>query len=180
MKLLSVVKFRDGVRMEMISGKRVLNYLNMLYDQNHRVSVRLSAKPDRTAEAVERLWEENYRLKGNVLRLEEKAFENEAARLAGNGNVLLFEEGLEADSVRKLADAVMQTCGGRCAVFSRNPDGSFKYAVGELDGDLREFTKQMNKTLQGRGGGKPHFVQGSVQAEEDAIRAFFEKQPVKL
>ena len=179
-KLLSVVKFRDGVRMEMISGKRVLNYLNMLYDQNHRVSVRLSAKPDRTAEAVERLWEENYRLKGNVLRLEEKAFENEAARLAGNGNVLLFEEGLEADSVRKLADAVMQTCGGRCAVFSRNPDGSFKYAVGELDGDLREFTKQMNKTLQGRGGGKPHFVQGSVQAEENAIRAFFEKQPVKL
>ena len=36
--------------------------------------------------------------------------------------VLIFKEGLEADSVRKLADAVMNTCEGCCAVFSRNED----------------------------------------------------------
>ena len=41
---------------------------------------------------------------------------------------LIFKEGLEADSVRKLADAVMNTCEGCCAVFSRNEDGSYKYS----------------------------------------------------
>ncbi len=43
-KLLSVVKFREGVRMEMLSGKRVLDYLNMVNEQNHQISMKLSAK----------------------------------------------------------------------------------------------------------------------------------------
>lgn len=175
-KLLSVVKFREGVRMEMISGQRVLNYLNMVNEQNHQVSVCLSAKPAQTAAAVERLAEENFRLKGRVNRMEEKLFAAEAAGCAGAGDVLLFQEGLESDSVRRLADAVMQTCGGRCAVFSKNPDGSYKYAMGRIDGDLRQLTKEMNSALQGRGGGKPNFVQGSVQAEESDIRNFFENR----
>ena len=174
-KLLSVVRFREGVRMEMISGKRVLDYLNMVNEQNHQISVKLSAKMDKTAQAVDRLWEENFALKGRIHSMEEEMFSSEAKKWEGHGSVLLFKEGLEADSVRKLTDAVMQTCEGCCAVFSKNPDGSYKYAMGEINGDLRQFTKEMNAALNGRGGGKPFFVQGSVQADEEAIRKFFER-----
>ena len=174
-KLLSVVKFHDGIRMEMICGKRVLNYLNMVNEQNHQISMKLSAKMDRTADAVQRLQDENFRMKGQVARMEEEMFRAESKKWEGAGSVLIFKEGLEADSVRKLADAVMNTCEGCCAVFSRNEDGSYKYAMGEIDGDLRQYTKEMNAALNGRGGGKPFFVQGSVQATEDEIRNFFEK-----
>lgn len=174
-KLLSVVKFRDGVRMEMLCGKRVLNYLNMVSEQNHKVSVQLSAKAEKTAEAVARMQEENFRLKGAVLRYEEEMNAVEAGKWENAGNVLLFKEGMEADSLRKLTDAVMNTCNGRCAVFSRNADGSYKYAIGEREGDLCSYTKEMNAALNGRGGGKPFFVQGSVQASEKEIRAFMEK-----
>ena len=172
-KLLSVVKFRDGVRMEMISGKRVLNYLNMISEQNHQISVKLSAKPEKTAEAVSRLYDENFRLRGCVARMEEEMFAAEAEKHTGCGNVLLFKEGMDAEGVRRLTDAVMQSCGGRCALFSDNGDGSFKYAIGEADGDLRQFTKEMNQALNGRGGGKPFFVQGSVRASEKEIRSYF-------
>lgn len=174
-KLLSVMKFRDGVRMEMLCGKRALAYLNMVNEQNHQISVKLSARPDKTADAVERLQAENFRLKGMAARYEEEMFATEAEKRKNTGNALIFKEGMESDSVRKLADAVTNTCGGRCAVFSLNPDGSYKYAVGENDGDLRQFTKEMNAALNGRGGGKPFFVQGSVQASEDEIRKFFER-----
>nr|WP_294525581.1 alanine--tRNA ligase-related protein [uncultured Blautia sp.] len=174
-KLLSVEKFREGVRMEMICGGRVLDYLNMVDDQNHQISMRLSAKSDRTAQAVERLQEENFSLKGRVQSLEEGMFASEADKWAGKGNVLLFQQNMGADSLRKLTDAVLQTCGGRCAVFSSSADGSYKYAMGEKDGDLRQLTKDMNSALNGRGGGKPFFVQGSVQAGEDQIRDFFKK-----
>lgn len=172
-KLLSVVKFRDGVRMEMIAGRRVLEYLNMVNEQNHQVSVRLSAKPARTSAAVDRLWEENFHLKGCVSHMEEEIFANEAFRWADKGNVLLFRENLGSDSVRRLADAVTQSCGGLCAVFSKSQDGSYKYAMGQINGNLSKLTKEMNQALQGRGGGKPYFVQGSVQADEHRIRAFF-------
>lgn len=174
-KLLSVVKFHEGVRIEMICGMRVLRYLNQVDAQNHSISVKLSAKPEKTAEAVARLYEENARLKVSVSRMEEESFAAEAVKHTGEGNVLLFKAGLEADSVRKLTDAVMQNCGGRCAVFSDNGDGTYKYAIGEKGGDLRSMTKEMNSVLNGRGGGKPFFVQGSVRADEKAIRAFFEK-----
>lgn len=174
-KLLTVEKFREGVRVTMISGRRVLDYLNMVNGQNHQISVKLSAKTEETAQAVERLHEENYRLKGQILHLTQELCDTEAKRFEGAGSVLIFHEGLEGDSVRKMADAVMETCAGCCAVFSRNEDGSYKYAMGEKNGDLRQFTKEMNQALNGRGGGKPFFVQGSVKAEEDEIRRFFNR-----
>ena len=86
-KLLSVVKFRDGIRMEMICGKRVLNYLNMVNEQNHQISMKLSAKMDRTADAVQRLQDENFRLKGQVARMEEDMFQAEAKKWEGAGSV---------------------------------------------------------------------------------------------
>lgn len=172
-KILSAVKFRSGVRVEMISGRRVYDYLSVTADQNHRISVLLSAKHGETADAVLRMQEENYRLRGEVLRLEEASYLAEARLHEGEGSVLLFREGMSADGVRKLTDAVMKTCKGCCAVFSDNGDGSFKYAMGEQGGDLRSFTKEMNAALNGRGGGKPFFVQGSVKSTEEEIRRFF-------
>ena len=173
-KILSVVRFHEGVRVEMISGSRVLKYLRMLQEQNHEVSMLLSAKPEATGQAVKRMLEENSRLKYACAGLESESFDAEAGKWTGKGSALIFRGEMEADSVRRLADRVMHACGGRAAVFSANPDGSFKYAIGEENGDLRQFTKEMNAALSGRGGGKPFFVQGSVKAKEKEIRAFFE------
>ena len=174
-KIISVVKFRSGVRVEMISGRRAYDYLSMTAEQNHRISVLLSAKPGETADAALRMQEENYRLRGEILRLEEASYLAEARLHEGEGSVLLFREGMSADSVRKLTDAVMKTCKGCCAVFSDNGDGTYKYAMGEQGGDLRTFTKEMNTALNGRGGGKPFFVQGSVKSNEEEIRRFFSR-----
>ena len=58
------------------------------------------------------------------MELEEAMFASEAKGCAGKGDVLLFYEGLEADSLRKLTDAVMQECGGRCAVFPEMRTGA--------------------------------------------------------
>ena len=65
-----------------------------------------------------------------------------------------------------------EVCGGRAAVFAGSGE-SYKYAMMEEGGDLRALTKDMNTALNGRGGGKPFFVQGRVAAAEDAIRSFF-------
>ena len=174
-KILTVENFHEGIRLTMICGKRVMDYLNMVNDQNRQVSVKLSAKIGETAAAVARLQDENFRLKGQVNQMFDELCTAEAQKWEGAGSVLIFQEGLEADQVRRMADAVMQKCSGCCAVFSANGDGSYKYAIGEVNGDLRQFTKEMNAALNGRGGGKPFFVQGSVKASEEEIRQFFEQ-----
>ena len=172
-KLLTVENFHEGIRLTMICGKRVMDYLNMVNDQNRQISVQLSAKIGETAAAVARLQDENFRLKGQLSHMFNELCTAEAQKWEGAGSVLLFYDGLEADQVRRMTDAVMQKCSGCCAVFSSNGDGSYKYAIGELNGDLRQFTKEMNAALNGRGGGKPFFVQGSVKAAEEEIRHFF-------
>ena len=68
----------------------------------------------------------------------------------------------------------MHTCGGRAAVFAQTADG-YQYAMGWEGGDLRAFVKDLNQQLNGRGGGKPNFVQGSVRADRASIAAFFQK-----
>ncbi len=42
----------------------------------------------------------------------------------------MFEDGLAAGSVRRLCDSVLQTCGGRCAVFSSADDQGLQICGG--------------------------------------------------
>ena len=60
-KILTVENFHEGIRLTMICGKRVMDYLNMVNDQNRQVSMKLSAKIGETAAAVARLQDENFR-----------------------------------------------------------------------------------------------------------------------
>lgn len=171
-KLLSVQKFREGVRIELVCGGRALRYLNRIAEQNHRISNLLSAKPFETAAAAERLLEENAALKSRILTMEATRFEALAQAYAGQDSPVVFEPGLSPDGLRRLCDALLQVCPGRCACFSGEDGKGYKYAIGFRGGDLRAFTKELNQTLSGRGGGKPDFVQGSVQADRSAVEAF--------
>ena len=117
-KLLSATKFHTGSRVELLCGKRALDYLNTVADQNREISGLLSAKPFATAEAVRRVSLELSQAQYRVVQLENQLFAQQAKSLANAGNVLLFEEGLSADALRRLTDAVHKSCGGTCAVFS--------------------------------------------------------------
>ena len=172
-KLLSCQKFRSGVRIELVCGKRALDHLSRVWEQNHQISNLLSAKAGETAGAVARLLEENQTLKGHLAALEDARFAALAGQYRDAGDLLLFEESLSPDGLRRLAAAVLETCGGRCACFSGQDGSGYRYAIGQARGDLRELTRALNQALSGRGGGKPGFVQGSVQADQAAIRSFF-------
>ena len=172
-KILSCIKFREGVRIEMMCGAQALDYLSAIHAQNHEMSTLLSAKPMQTAKAVRRVLAERDDALYRLTAAENQRFEEIAEALGGAGDCTLFEPNLSPDGVRKLAVAVMERCGGRCAVFSGDDEAGYKYALGQTGGDLRELVRQMNASLSGRGGGKPFFAQGSVGAKRAEIEAFF-------
>ena len=172
-KLLSAVKFHQGIRVELLCGKRAYSYLAAVMEQNRSVSGLLSAKPLETAKAVERMQGELNAVKQERALWEGRYAAARAEALRGRGDVVLFEEGLAPDALRRLCVEVMETCGGRCAAFSGDDETGWAYAVGQEGGDLRSFVKDMNAALNGRGGGKPNFAQGRVNAPRKAIEAFF-------
>ena len=172
-KLLTMQKLREGVRIELVCGGRAFRYLDRALGQNIQVSRLLSAKVFETGAAVERLLRENESLKSRLMALEESRFAALAEQYRQAGDVLLFEDGLSPDGLRRLCGAVLHTCGGRCSCFSGDDSSGYKYAAGQLNGDLRGLVKELNQSLNGRGGGKPDFVQGGVQAKREEIEAFF-------
>ena len=175
-KFLSVQKFREGVRIELLCGKRALDYLSRTWAQARDIGQSLSVKPVDAGAAVERLKGELAETKARCAALEEAVFAADAREHTGKGDALLFRPAMKPDSVRRLADAVSKTCGGLAAVFA-GENGYFHYALGRADGtDISALVKTMNAALHGRGGGRNGFAQGSVEAEQGAIEAFFKEK----
>ena len=172
-KFLSLQKFREGVRIELLCGGRALAYLSQTWEQAKAIGQRLSVKPVDTHAAVERLEAELSDAKVRMASLEEQVFSHIAAENQDKGDVVLFQPPMKPDSVRKLADAVARRCGGLAAVFAGEAD-HYAYALVRADGgDISPLVKALNGALHGRGGGRSGFAQGSVQAEQSAIQEFF-------
>jgi len=172
-KLLSCQKFREGVRIELLCGKRALDYCSAVLAQNTQVSQLLSAKPLATGAAVARMKEENEALNYRLTGLENRVFADTAAKYAEAERILHFEPNLSSDGVRRLAVAIMERTDGLVVVCSGSDNEGYKYCLGQNGGDLRAFTKEWNGALNGRGGGKPNFSQGSVTAAQTAIETFW-------
>ena len=59
------------------------------------------------------------------------------------------------------------------ALFSGKDGEGYNFCLATRQGDLRELGKELTGTLNGRSGGKPNFIQGSVKADKQEIEAFF-------
>ena len=154
-------------------GRRAYEMLNAAFDQNRQVSQAFSAQITETGEAARRMNEVLAQQKYRIAGLEKQIFNLTARGYAGRGAVVHFEENLEPAAVRDLADAIGEVCGGTAAVFSGSDGSGYGYCLVSRQGDLRPLGKAMNQTLNGRGGGKPGFQQGRVQASRREIEKFF-------
>ena len=174
-KLLSCVKFHQGVRIEMVCGMRAYQLMSRVYEQNKRVCQAFSAKMLETGDAAERMNEaltvEKFR-NGN---LEKLWMEDVAKSYVNCGNVVHFTENLPA---RPLAEKISLVCGGLAAVFQGNDKQGYTFALISKEKDVSVLGKELTQSLSGKGGGKNGFFQGSVTASREEILTFFRKNGV--
>lgn len=172
-KLFSCVKFHEGVRIEMACGGRALHILSRVYEQNRQVSQAFSAKIMETGAAARKMNEalaaEKFRANG----LQKQVFAAIAAEYADQGDVVYFAHDLQPGLVRDLADAIAATCGGTAAVLSGSDEEGYSVCLVNKTEDVKKLGKSMAETLNGRGGGKTGYFQGSVKATKEEICNFF-------
>ena len=171
-KFVSCIKFKEGVRIEMASGKRAMELFQNIFEQNRQVSQTFSAKILETGAAArkfnELLNQEKYRATG----LQRKMFAAIAAGYAGKAQAVHFEEGLNPGQVRELADAIAEKA-ETAIVYSGTDETGYSICIISKSADTRELGKAVNAQLNGRGGGKPGAFQGSIRATKAQIEAFF-------
>lgn len=169
-KILSVEKHKDGVRVEMLSGKRALEYIQHEHEQVKNISNLLSAKPLEIFEAVNKVNDTNAKLVQEKKQTIEKLLNyklneyDEAQKL-----ILDFEEGIDRVSMVNFADKLLKekNCEVVC-VCSKETNG-YSYIILSNTIDLKENVKEINEKLNGRGGGKAEVIQGSFSAKKELI-----------
>ena len=171
-KLFSMVKFRQGVRIEMLCGKRCFDFLSRNYEQNRMVSAAFSAKILETGDAARKMNELLESQKRRIAELQTQSYRALAEKCEGKGDTLVLREGLDSVGVRKLADLIAEVCGGTAAVFS-GESGAMSYCLIKKGGDLRTFNREMTSALDGRGGGKPECQMGTVRCARETVLKHF-------
>ena len=171
-KILSCTALRGGVRLEMVCGERAYRHMVTVFEENRKVSQAFSAPMNATGEAALRMNDALAMEKSRAIGLQNRLMERIAGSYVNCGNVIHFEQGLDGNGLRQLADKIAGCCGGRVAVFS-GEEGNYDYCLAQRDGDLRELNRAMTSALNGRGGGKPQFQQGTLRATKEEILAFF-------
>jgi len=169
-KLFNCVKFHQGVRIEMACGRRALGILNAVYDQNRQVSQAFSAKILETGEAARKMNERLAAAEYRCVNLQKQLFAAIADGYAGKENVLHFGD-LTPGQTRELAEAILPRISGSVLVCG-GEEGKLGFCLAS-HGDVKMLGNALCAALQGRGGGKPPFFQGSLTATKAELENYW-------
>ncbi len=174
-KLLSCVKFHDGVRIEMACGKRAMEILTAIYEQNRQVSQAFSAKAQETGQAACRMNDALAAEKFRSAGLEKRLFSYLAKTYAGAALAVHFEENLTPTANRELCNAIAQQA-EVAVTLSGTDENGYNICIISHTQDAKALGTAAVAELGGRGGGKPEAFQGTVTANRSAITAFFRQE----
>ena len=176
-KLTGTIKYKGGMRVSMLCGFRALEDYNRKEESVIAISRKLSAKPETIVEAVERLEKEIQAGKEKIIRLQEQYIKGILAGVKPEDTcVLLFEEELDPAAMRSFVNDAMEITTGICGVFIGNEEEGYRYVLGSKEQNINAIAKEMNQAFNGRGGGKPPMVQGSLKAAKENIEEFLKNR----
>ncbi len=171
-KVVDMIHYKGGERVTMLCGARALKKVQELDDNTKAISQILSAKEEDVAESVDHLQNEYTALKGDMVGLRRQLMTYQAEEIPiAEGVTAIFDGNLEKDAPRELMNRLLERGAKICAVFAGNDENGYRYVIGSKSEDVRPLGKQLNEALNGRGGGKPEMVQGSLKGSEAEIRA---------
>ena len=183
-KITNAIRYKGGMRLWITCGMRALEDYNQKEASVVQISNMLSAKQQEVTDAVKRLTEEIQQLKEKAAKMQERLVmgylesEKDALKENPNANLLLFEKELDAMAMRNFVNAGMELTKGVCGAFVGDEKQGFRYVLGS-SGDIREIGKKLNEAFQGKGGGKPPMIQGSLVGEEEKDKGVFGKSFIR-
>ena len=169
-KLVSMVNYKGGERITMLCGRRAMRDYEKKDSMTKEISALLCAKEYEVAEAVVRLKDEQNRMKSQLAEMQQKLLEYRVAEIAVDQKIVtVFDSTLSGNLPREMMNKLLDKGAEICAVFAGTDEEGYRYVIGSRSENVRPLSKMLNTTFQGRGGGKPEMVQGSVKGTRTEI-----------
>ena len=157
-KVLGWQKYKSGVRVSILCGRRALAEDNALLGQVKGASVALSCRQHEVAQAVQHLMAERDQLRLKTEQLGLQLFELMAAGEAANAVRMVVCDALPASAVRKAAGRLCQ--GARLGLVLVPREDGYSFALSSETEDVRPVTKALCAAFGGKGGGPKDMTQG--------------------
>lgn len=171
-KILRMTTKKKRTRLELLCGRRALETCEAAMAALRETSNFLTVGDEEVPEAVRRLSAEKDDLKHQLKQAGRKQIDQYVATLAPEDSLAVCcLPGLDVEDLRYLCEQVLErTDATVCAGISPVEDGGSRlaYVMASSDADLRPACKELNRRLDGRGGGKAQMVQGSWASSSDA------------
>ena len=169
-KLVDMTNYKGGERINMLSGRRALRDYAAKQENAKAIGTLLCEKENEIAGAVERLKEEQISLKSKVADLQQQLLRYKAQEVDVTADVVtVFDESLSGNGPREMMNLLLERGANVCAVCAGNDADGYRYVVGSKNVDVRPYSKLLNSRFNGRGGGKPEMVQGSLKGLKEEI-----------
>lgn len=173
-KVIGAMKYKGGVRVSMLCGRRALEEINGIFAQAKGAAVALSCKPAELTAAVERVLAERDALRANTDALALRVFEGMAQRETLNAVRVAACDVLPAAMARKAAGRLAE--GARVALVLTPKDAGWNFALCSETEDVRPVCRALTSRFGGKGGGPRDMAQGVLSGGDEAeIRAALEE-----
>ena len=180
-KLVGMQRYKGGVRVTMLCGGRAMADYALKQKQAKEISAMLCAKENELTDAVAHLQKELAEKKTELAEKEQELIRCKAEQIPESEQIVcIFPEGIQGDSLRILMNAVLEKNRKLCAVFSGNDAAGYRYVIGSRDVDVRNMAKELNAAFEGRGGGRPEMVQGTVRGTEEELQNWILRKAEEL
>jgi len=172
-KILDSAKLRGGIRLFITAGRRAVRVFGEYYKTLQSASALLSLPKSEIVGGINKLLLDFSDLKNTYSAYRISILEKQAHELESfTGCRIITFEGATIPELIAFSNAAREKNGGILVLLS-GTDGDYKYVISSNMVNLRERSAEINKSLLGRGGGKPEMIQGSFASEYERIESYF-------
>lgn len=178
-KLVDMVKYKGGVRITCLCGRRALKDYRHLAEQAAGISQAFSLNSRELMPDVARNLDKISALEDNLKKRNEELVEILSSRAKGQ-YLLWFDPILDKKTQKVVAkyaaEAGLAACFSFIPLDPEGPENQYRYVLHAPEAPLDYVQKALSKAFPVRGGGRGGFFQGQVEAGYDELCAFFERE----
>lgn len=171
-KIVDYEKHRGGTRISILCGQRAMEDYRIKQEQNRNISIALKVKEYETYDGVRKLLSRKADLDFENGSLNREIANLQADAVEPKDKIIAFTE-LTGSNLTIFSNKLKEKASVFAAVFSQTEEDKFQYVISSNSIDVRDLCKEMNSKLNGKGGGKPMMVQGTLNSNKEQIIEFF-------
>lgn len=171
LKVVGLQNYKGGVRVNILCGKRALEYIQAEHEIVSELSGMLTTSTDKVTASVKRAFEDNAALKAELNKARESLIDIEIEELLeqnpGEDIMLVKDDSYDSNMMRKLVNGLADKKNGFCGVFAGSADKGYRFIIGSGAGDkdCRELCNKLRSEFGAKGGGSPKMIQGSLTTD---------------